>query len=365
MISFNLESLLAKAAVVSAFFCCFLGALQGQSNGQFSDPVGFNKIVCPGGSDTALGIPFHQTPIFEGKSKGLPSVTKSSAVITPKGNPSLPANAFVSAPHYLRFTSGPMSGLWYRVTANSSVNVTIEIGSDDVSALRSGDAFDIIPFWTLATLFPPSTQEALHASSGRLPNSRESRLLLASVTSEGIQLAPDRIYFVTNVGWYQASAGFPSADDIVIEPSQVLIVRHKEGAADTVFYALNQVHLYKHSSRVRSRADGPQDTFFALMRPVAVKLAELDLDSSVFTDSISTDPRDRHDELHLYDNLTAAINKTGGTIFFRVGGVWHKDDGITYPVSDDEVIPPANALVLRRKATETGSTDVWVNTPRY
>ena len=365
MIVRNLGHLLAKAAIGFAFICSLPVPLHGQAVVLSSDPVGFNRIACPGGSDTGIGIPFHQTPVFTGESNGLPAVTGSSAVITPKGNPSFSADAFVSPPHYLRFISGALAGAWYKITANSNVNITIEIGSDDISTLSADDAFDIIPFWTLATLFPPATQEALHASSGPLSTFRESQLLLADVMSDGIQLAPDRIYFVTDSGWFQASEGFHSADDVVVEPSQVLIIRHRDGAADTEFFALNQVHLYNHSSRVQSRAEGPQDNHLALMRPIAVKLSDLDLDPTVFVDSVSTDSGDRRDELRVYDNITAALNKSGGTIFFRVGGVWHKDDGSTYPVSDDEVIPPSNALVIRKAATATGGSSAWVNTPKY
>jgi uncharacterized protein (TIGR02597 family) len=102
----------------------------------------------------------------------------------------------------------------------------------------------------------------------------------------------------------------------------------------------------------------------ALLRPVAVKLSDLDLGVS-FTDSPSNSSSDRRDELVLYDNLTAAFNKEPSVIYFRVGGEWRRDDGNSYPASDDEEIPSTTGLLIRKSSTAAGASVRWLNLPRY
>lgn len=351
--------------IALAAFFLFSGVLQGQVTESASDIVGYNKIDCPGGSDTAIGIPFHRAPVFYGMIEGNPGATNSLALITPAGSPSLAANAFTSTPHYLRILSGNMGGSHFEIRANSGQSITIEVGSEDISALAADDRFDIVPHWTLSDLFPPDSQIALHASTGLLPSTRGSRVLFANQSSDGIDLAPDRIYFVTDQGWFQAAAGFPAADDVVVRPGEVLIIRHNEGADDTVFFTTSHVNGHKSTVGIRSRSAGPQDNSISLVRPVPVKLSELDLGSGVFEESASTDPADRKDELFVYDNLTQAQNKGPETTYFRVAGQWKEDDGNVYPDSDSAEIQPSTALMLRKSSTALDEVVKWTNTPRY
>lgn len=330
-----------------------------------TEPVGFNKVTCKGGSDTLVAVPFHENPAFSGKIGPLPVVTEGTAVITPAGTATLPSGAYVAAPHYLRFSGGAMDGAWFEVTANTSASISIAVGDASLGALTSGERFDVIPHWTLGTLLPASTQAALHPSTGKLPPARGSSLMLADVTREGIRLAPDRVYFVTSGGWFEAAGGFPEADEVVVDPGQVLIIRHKPGAADTVFRTTNRVHRYDHPTTLTSGPGGPRDHAIGLMRPVPVRLTDLDLDATAFLDSVSPAAADRKDELLVYDNLSAALNKTPAKIYFRVGGQWFEDAGGTHLPAGTASVPPSTALVIRKAATSTPRALVWVNSPRY
>jgi uncharacterized protein (TIGR02597 family) len=347
-----------------AFFLGFIGLNVAHAQ-LATEPVGFNKVTCKGGSDTLVTVPFHQKPVFSGKVGPLPVVTEGTAAITPVGSPALPAGYYTSAPHYLRFLDGAMDGAWFEVTANTTTSISIAVGDASLGALSSGARFDVIPHWTLGTLLPGPTQSALHHSAGKLPPGRGSSLMLADVTREGIRLAPDRIYFVTTGGWFEAAGGFPAADDVVVDPGQVLIIRHKSGAADTVFRTTNRVHRYDHSTTLTSGPGGPRDHAVGLMRPVPVQLADLDLDATAFLDSASAALVDRKDEVLVYDNLSAALNKTPSKIYFRVGGQWFEDAGGTHLPAGTASIPPSNALVIRKAATATPRALVWVNSPRY
>lgn len=330
-----------------------------------TEPVGFNKVTCKGGSDTVVAVPFHERPAFSGKIGPLPSVNAGIAVITPAGNVTLPANAYSAAPHYLRFRDGAMDGAWFEVTANTSASLSIAIGDASLGGLTAGEMFDVIPHWTLETLLPKASQVTLHPSTGKLPPGRESTLMLADVTREGIRLAPDRIFFVNSQGWFQSAGGFPEADDVVVKPGQVLVIRHKPGAADTIFRTTNRVHRHDHPTILTSGPEGPQDHAIGLMRPLAVKLTDLDLDETAFVDSASNAPADRKDELLVYDNVSAALNKAPSKTYFRIAGQWVEDAGGTFPLANNAVIPPSTAILIRKAATSTERTLVWVNSPRY
>jgi len=330
-----------------------------------TEPVGFNKVTCKGGSDTIVAVPFHRNPAFTGKIGAPPSVDEGIATITPAGIATLPADAFAAQPHYLRFRDGGMDGAWFEVTGNTSASITIEVGLASLGGLSTDEMFDVIPHWTIETLLPKASQTTLHPSAGKLPPGRASSLMLADLTREGIRLAPDRIFFVNSQGWFEAARGFPAAGEVLVKPGQVLVVRHKPGAADTVFRTTNRVHRYDHPTLLKSGPDGPQDHAVGLMRPVPVKLSDLDLDGTAFVSSASNAPGDRKDELLVYDNLTAALNKAPSKTYFRVGSQWRQDAGGSFPVANDALIPPSTAIVIRKAATTTERTLLWVNSPRY
>jgi len=330
-----------------------------------TDPVGFSKVTCKGGSDTVVSVPFHRNPVFTGKIGAMPTTVGTGAVITPAGIVSLSANAFTATPHYLRFQNGGMDGACFEITANSSTSITIEFGGASLGGLSQGESFDVIPHWTLETLLPKASQTTLHPSTGKLPPGRKSSLMLADATREGIRLAPDRLFFVNSQGWFQAAGGFPAADDVPVKPGQVLVIRHKTGAADTVFRTTERVHRYDYPTILTSGPEGPQDHAVGLMRPVAVKLSDLDLDGIAFLDSLSAAPADRKDELLLFDNAVVALNKAPSKTFFRVAGQWVEDAGGAFPAANGVLIPPSTAIVIRKAATSTERTLVWINSPRY
>ena len=334
-----------------------------RANELSSTIVGYNKVVCLGGSDTVISVPFFRTPVYRGRIDSSPALNGLSATITPSFSPTFVVNQFESTAHYLRFIDG---GQWFEISGNDASTITIETDGENLDGIVAQAEFEIIPHWTLDTLFPPATQGTVHLCASPFPADRKSGLLLADVNTEGTDLAPDRIFFLTeNEGWVQAKGGFSPAGDYVIRPDQVMIVRHRVGEADTFFYSANQVHANQHRSLINTSSTGDRDNSLSLMRPVPVKLSDLDLDTDVFVDSTSTSSGGRKDELLIYDNAAVVQNKVPTTTYFRVGGNWRKDDGSTFPVVNDDLIEPSSAIVIRKKSTTTGDTLVWFNSPRY
>ena len=100
------------------------------------------------------------------------------------------------------------------------------------------------------------------------------------------------------------------------------------------------------------------------MRPIPVKLSDLGL-GAAFDESVDNTEGNRADELLVFDNLQAAVNKAPSKIYFRAGGEWRLDDGSTYPSADNDEVLPSTGLVVRKAAGASDDTLRWLNTPTY
>jgi len=352
-----------------AAFCCALMSWTGLCNSVsaevLSRAAGHNTVVCAGGSDTVVSIPFHRPPSFSAAVNGSPVVSATTATISHKSERALENGDLTNEPHYLQFTDGgARSGSVFPISSHDASSITVDLGVDDLAGVTDGDRFQVVPFWTLATLFPKDTQSTIHVSAGKLAPTRKTRVLFFDDISQGSGLAPDRVYFLTTDGWFRSDRGFPVADNTVVPPGKALVIRHTSGDAGTTFIPRHLVFHGDYSTRLKTQIAGSQDNAIALVRPVPVKLSELDLET-FFSDSTSTAAGNRADELLLYDNVATGFNKQPAATYFKVAGQWRRDDGATYPVADDETIPSATGILIRKAANGSGSTLLWSNTPRY
>ncbi|MCB1088737.1 MAG: TIGR02597 family protein, partial [Verrucomicrobiae bacterium] len=204
-------SSLQVVGVIAGLYCLAIqGAmvLQAEDNG-VSAIIGLTRNLCKAGSDTLIGVPFERNAIGGGSLAAPPKFTGLSASFRadiPAGE--LPA--FESRLHFLRFVGpGGAAGSWHRILSHSDNTVTIEANGSDLADLDTGDTFEIIPYWTLDSLFDPGVQETIHVSPGSLPNARSTEVLITDLTGEGINLAPGHIFFLTGSGWRQATTRFP------------------------------------------------------------------------------------------------------------------------------------------------------------
>jgi uncharacterized protein (TIGR02597 family) len=352
-------------AIFAAGLSVLLGLVLSSYGDVASRIVGYNVVDCPAGSDTIVSVPFCRPASFSGAVSGTPAASGSAVTITPAGNPVFAAGEFTTEAHYLRFLGqGGRSGWIFEVTSNNAGTVTIDAAGEDLADVVQGDRFEVVPHWTLATLFPPATQATIHESANKLSIGRKTRVLFFDVTTEGIDLAPDRIYFLTADGWFHSAAGLEEADGVTVKPGQPFVIRHPATESATKFIPHQVVVQADHGAPLRTRAAGSQDNVVGLVRPVPVKLSELDL-GAVFTESASNDSGNRADELLVYDNVAAAVNKQPSATYFRVSGEWREDDGGTFPNADNTTVLPSTGLVVRKAATTGGETLRWLNTPRY
>ncbi len=306
-------------------------------------PIGFIRKDCPANSDTRISIPLERQAVFIG-----PLLSVADNVLTVQGSPAWTTNEFQQNPgtqddaFYVLFLSGSHMGRAYDVTANGANTLTIELGPDDLDGVGAGDRIKLLPHWNLKTAFPEGSGVA--ASSN--PFSRETELLVQDAQSAGINLASVKTFYYSD-SWKDISDVNGDAGTEVIPPHRHLVVRNKEAATSAVFVGVVPSDTQAVPIRVPA-GNGKQDNPVSLIRPVPVKLRDAGLDDdAVFKPS--TLPVLRTDELLVYDDTEAAVNKSAKYTYYRWDGAWRRlDQDASYDAGDDIIFTPGSGVVIRK-----------------
>jgi uncharacterized protein (TIGR02597 family) len=88
--------------------------------------------------------------------------------------------------------------------------------------------------------------------------------------------------------------------------------------------------------------------------------------SGAFTASNPSGPR-TGDELLVFDNTAAVINKSASAIYFYRNGAWRKVGAAnaTDDFGSTIVFGPTGGVIIRKATTVAGSSTNWSNTPTY
>lgn len=327
--------------------------------------VGFFRFDCLAGSDTYVSIPFDRPARWSGKLGAAPADQGGGTLrLTLGGTPGFSTSELTTFPHLVacRNPSGP-NGRHFPVTAHSATTIDIEAIPAELAGLGDGGMISVVPAWTLATLFPPASQNTFHPSTGPLASQRGSELLFFNNGSEGIDLAPSRRFFVTMTGWFEAGA-YAAADQVVILPGQAFVVRHRDTATATTFVPLDEVSDGVISLPLPVANGSPRDTMVAPPRPTPITLDQLDFAGIAFEQSASTGAGDRKDQLLVFDSSAPSINREPSAIYFRSGGQWLRDT-TGFPVSGSVAVEPSSGLLVRKASGATASVPRWSNAPTY
>ena len=351
--------------ILSTTLLALAAPFTGRSEQVHSPVVGFRQFDCPAGSDTLLSVPFHPTPRWSGRLASAPTSPQAGVMRLNLANPSVfVGGELLNHPHFVQLRDDSVSeGRHFRVVAHGGNFVEVMADSADLVGLTGDSRVSLLPAWTLESLFPPATQTTFHPSSGNLASTRASELLLFDQTTAGTNLAPTRIFFVTDSQWIEAGS-FEEAGAEVIEPGQAFLVRHSAGAEATTFLASQQVYGGAVTVALRVSAGSARDTLIALPRPVPTTLDELNPGPTVFEESPTTAPEDRRDQLLVYNNAEAARNKQPSAVYFRTNHQWvHDSEG--FPPSGSVVLEPSTGLLLRKAAGSSDGIVPWVQEPNY
>jgi uncharacterized protein (TIGR02597 family) len=330
--------------------------------------IGFNRVKCPPQSDTLVSVPFMKHPVAAVlRVSGAPDLSTQDQAVLTLGQNATWSNDSLKDMHYVRFTSGSKAGHWYDILGNTANALTVDLNGGDGTGIAAGDGFIVVEYWTLDSLFPPSSQTTIHVSPGTLGYQQKSLILIPNVNAEGINLPAEAFYLLTASGWKKGVKGFPAAGDTILPPGLPFIIRHSRGVAETTFEPEGRVLRSADAVDLAGGASTRQDNTVAVLRPVAVALADAGLDETAFVSSLSHSAEDRRDELLVFDNSIAGFNKKPSAIYYKVSGSWFREDGkaASNPPAGQEKALSASGGVVVRKALGTPAMATWKNNPTY
>jgi uncharacterized protein (TIGR02597 family) len=360
-----MKSFIPYSLIAAALSCGFASAQTPTT--AYTTPVGYTSVTCLNASDTRVGTPLKA-----------PTVAAAALTATPTNVLTVAGAAFgtYAGNHYVKFTSGAAIGKVYAITANDATTITIDLAGDTQLAV-SGDTFSVTAFWTLATLFDPAlstndpltTGNAIVSSAGATAATRRTEILLPDTVTAGINLASSASYYINAGIWKKAGSGATNFNAQQLWPDTSFIIRHPATVTSpTSYVCTGEVDMKSIVIPLATRVGGAtekQDNAQALNRPVNVTLNQLNLGgTSAFVSSTGATAATRRDELLVYDNATAAINKSSSATYYFRGAIWQKAGGGVTDVGND-VIPAGAGILIRKYGTAGGETAFWLNTPTY
>jgi uncharacterized protein (TIGR02597 family) len=161
--------------------------------------------------------------------------------------------------------------------------------------------------------------------------------------------------------------GYPAAGSAILPPGLPFIIRHPRGVAATTFEPEGRLLRTADAVELAGAASTRQDNTVAVLRPVAVALADSGLDETAFLSSVGHSAADRRDELLVFENSIAGFNKKPSSIYYKVSGSWFREDGkaASNPLAGQEKALSASGGVVVRKAAGTAAMATWKNNPTY
>ena len=353
------------AAVAGALFGNFPGPNRLYAE-VASEPAGFHKLTFLGNSDTIVSIPFSRPPLAAASVNSIPAAN----VVEVRGAPGWASNQLAYAAGvqsntcYVRFFSGNKEGVIYPVLANGTNTLTLNVGSDSLSTVTNGTRLQVIPFWTLGSVFPngrgvvASTSQAI----------RRTEVLIPDFSASGINLSSTATYYFllptgsTTGTWRKVGAGTSNKNDDIFLPDAYFIVRHNTSTG-TVLTGLGTVPASKYVIPLLTLSTAKADNSVALSRPVPVSLDDSGLfQSGAFRASASQ--ANRTDELLVFDNSQTGQNKSSVATYYYLN-TWRRVGSGTANMGSQQIFTPGTGVIIRKGATANGLSSSWTNSPTY
>src|ERR1700730_7839972 len=204
-----------------------------------SDPVGFTTTSLLGASDTLISIPFTRPPEFTGAIQSVSAGTPTGT-ITAAGTPGWTASQFVyvagSQPkHYYALIGGggslnPKEGRFYPITGNGSNTLTVTTTTaSDLSGITANTQVTIIPYWTPATVFPPTDSGVSFTPTSSAPTYK-TQIQIADDSAPTISYSLVYYFDGSTSKWRIENVGDPDRGDDVLSPDSFFVIRNDNGA---------------------------------------------------------------------------------------------------------------------------------------
>lgn len=279
--------------------------------------------------------------------------SSTSTTITATGTPNWSTGGFASGQmYYVRMLSGVLQGQYFVISGNTADTLTVDNAGMDLTTLTSSDSMEVVPFWTLGTLYPASQAgTAFTVTTSTL--SKRTQLLFFDATSVGINRSASSIFYFYNNAWRKVGQPVTTSfDDTIIYPDAYFLQRNSTTATTLVYTGRVQPGVL---GTIIEASTVPNDNFVALSFPVDVQLGQTGLQNSGFTASTST--LALKDQLLWFDPNGTGINRSASYIYYYYNNAWRrKGDAVTVDHGSD-IIKAGSGFIIRKPGN--GNTAPW------
>lgn len=314
----------------------------------YSPPVGGFTTTAAANTDTLVSPTLAREAAWRGTvaSGSGTSITISSAAWT--------AGQFAPGAdtYYIRMLSGGLAGQYFVITGNTTTGLTVHDAGLNLSNIASGDSAEIVPFWTLGTLYPASQAgTAFIASANAI--ARQTELLFFDAGSSGINRSANSIYFFLNGGWRKVGQPVATSfNHVIIYPDSYFIQRNKAAATSLVYVGRVQPGAI---GTVVEASSNQNDNFVAISFPVDIPLSQTGLIAAGFVPSANA--INRADQILVFSTSQTGINRSATGIYYYLNNGWRK---VGQPVATDfggDVLKAGTGFIIRKSANS--SSLVW------
>lgn len=341
-----------------------------------TDPVGYIATTIPSKSDAFISAPLHRDAVFAG------AVTATDvSVLAFDTSSGWSANQFTYASgqqsdhYYIIFRSGSRRGSYFTIISNTNSSVTVDLNGDSLASVVPGDQVEIIPYWTLATLFPVGGANSFPQSSTFTP---AASILMPDLTSAGINLSSSASYYYYSgtlqggPGWRKFGSPSVIVNDTVLTPDMPFTIRNSTSSAISL-YNIGAAPMAGHSSIVGTvSANKAQDNAVALNSAAAVTLANSGLYKSDGSGAIlGSSTFTPVDSIFFFDSSATGLNKSSSASYYYYTGTlqggpgWRKFGAPSVIVDSTVNLEPGQGYVIRKRAQSAPATVDWSFTADY
>ena len=325
-----------------------------------SPPMGVFHQHAAATADFVFGLPIHRAPVWVGATD---SVSDNEVTISTTLIPGEWVTG--SDRHYVWITSGKLTGYRFTATANSRHTVTLEPHAGEtvaVQGLQAGDTLQVIPFWTLNTLFPEG--KGIQPSSDF--DSPGSTVRLHHPESIGTDITPSIAYFYYNgnqrsVGWYEVGHPEDLQNDVLLLPETYITFRNTSSIPQTISlsgYAPNSPFGISVSRTAEGR---PQDNLVVNPYPVEMSLQSLGLPENELI-APSPDVTQPRDTVRLFGSRRSYDLVPSDAYLLHDGSQgppgWYNINRIG-ELQDQVSIPPGGAMIVRKHSGPVARS-MWI-----
>jgi uncharacterized protein (TIGR02597 family) len=318
-----------------------------------TDPVGYITLEAAAGDDSVLFTPLERPFVTVGSPS---SISNGTLTIGSDFTVNELANRY-----YALFTSGTLIGEWFEVTSNTANTLTVADDLESLGALTS-DTVKVIPFWTLAALFPSG--EGFVGSTDVFSPLAFVYLNNASLVGTNLSLGVAYFYHSgeqIDEGWYANGDYETIRNDTPLSPETFFTIRNSSND-DISFVLAGGVPVNAYATNVGRMQGLPQDNKLVNPFPLPITLSESELFESGAVAG-STDVFSPVDFVLIYDNeVSTGTNVSPPSVYFYHTGLqidegWYANGDYSSTVNDTEI--PAGGSFIVRKASGDAVQVKW------